>query len=81
MVMTVPVQQQSKIQMANGFFEREKKASLRRDRSLATSMIEDGDAHAAAMDQQISINRRASQVRLEERRAKRKKSTLVVGSG
>ena len=41
-------------------------------------MIEDGNVHAAAMDQQISKNRRASQVRLEERRAKRKKSTLVA---
>lgn len=83
MVMTVPVPQQSKIIRANGFFQNEISTNLKRDqnlatnlkrdRSLATSMIEEGSRHSAAMDQKISKTRRESQVRLEKRRAERKK--------
>jgi hypothetical protein len=78
MVMTVPVNQQSKIRMANDFFEREKK-SIIRDRSLATSMVEEGNVHSAAMDQKISKNRRASQARLERRIAQKKKQQVQGG--
>ena len=58
--------------------EQSKRKGLKRGRSLATKLIEDGNDHSVKMSEKISKGRRASQIRLEKRLARKKKSGNVT---